>query len=72
MELQRRAEKVQILQILQIFQHRRRQTALELAAATGFPNGYRFVGGDTAAKKMIGNAVCPPLAEALYRSALSA
>ena len=47
-------------------------TARELAAATGFPDGYRFVGGDTAAKKMIGNAVCPPLAEALYRSALSA
>jgi len=47
-------------------------TSRELAAATGFPAGYKFVGGDTAAKKMIGNAVCPPLAEALYRSALSA
>ena len=47
-------------------------TARELAAATGFPDWYRFVGGDTDAKKMIGNAVCPPLAEALYRSALSA
>ena len=47
-------------------------TAKELAAATGFPDDYVFVGGDTAAKKMIGNAVCPPLAEALYRSALSA
>ena len=47
-------------------------TARELAAATGFPADYVFVGGDTAAKKMIGNAVCPPLAEALYRSALSA
>lgn len=47
-------------------------TARELAAATGFPADYVFVGGDTAAKKMIGNAVCPDLAQALYLSALSA
>ena len=44
-------------------------TARELSAATGFPPGYIFVGGDTVAKKMIGNAVPPPLAEALYLSA---
>lgn len=47
-------------------------TARELAAATGFPDGYVFVGGDTAAKKMIGNAVCPPLTEALLRAVLAA
>lgn len=47
-------------------------TARELAAATGFPDGYVFVGGDTAAKKMIGNAVCPDLARALYLSILAA
>ena len=42
----------------------------ELAAATGFPADYQFAGGDTAAKKMIGNAVCPPLTEALLRAVL--
>jgi DNA (cytosine-5)-methyltransferase 1 len=47
-------------------------TAKELAAATGFPAGYRFFGGDTAAKKQIGNAVCPDLAAALYRAFLAA
>lgn len=47
-------------------------TAGELAAATGFPAGYRFAGGDTAAKKQIGNAVCPGLASALYRAFLAA
>ena len=47
-------------------------TARELAAATGFPTGYIFAGGDTAAKKMIGNAVCPDLAEALIRATLAA
>ena len=31
-----------------------------------------FCGGDTAAKKQIGNAVPPALAEALYRAVLSA
>ena len=34
-------------------------TTAELAAATGFPTGYHFAGSDTAAKKQIGNAVCP-------------
>ena len=47
-------------------------TVRELAAATGFPEGYVFVGKDGDAKRMIGNAVPPPLAEALYRSALTA
>ncbi len=47
-------------------------TARELAAATGFPDDYVFVGGDTAAKKMIGNAVCPDLAAALIRAILAA
>lgn len=47
-------------------------TAGELAAATGFPAGYRFAGGDTAAKKQIGNAVCPGLAAALYKAFLAA
>lgn len=47
-------------------------TAAELARATSFPEGYVFCGGDTAAKKQIGNAVPPVLAEALYRAALSA
>ncbi len=47
-------------------------TVQELSAATGFPAGYQFAGGDTAAKKQIGNAVCPDLAEALYRAVLAA
>lgn len=47
-------------------------TARELAAATSFPENYVFCGGDTAAKKQIGNAVPPVLAEALYRAMLAA
>ena len=47
-------------------------TTKELAAATGFPEDYIFIGGDTAAKKMIGNAVCPDLAKALILETLSA
>ena len=47
-------------------------TAEELARATSFPDGYVFCGGDTAAKKQIGNAVPPKLAEALYRAILAA
>ena len=46
-------------------------TKNELAAATGFPADYQFAGGDTAAKKMIGNAVCPPLTEALLKAVLA-
>ena len=47
-------------------------TARELAAATSFQENYVFCGGDTAAKKQIGNAVPPVLAEALYRAVLAA
>jgi len=47
-------------------------TARELAAATGFPDEYRFAGGDTAAKKQIGNAVCPCITSAIYRAFLAA
>lgn len=47
-------------------------TSKELSAATGFPVDYRFAGGDTAAKKMIGNAVCPPLTKALLKAVLAA
>lgn len=47
-------------------------TAGELAAAMSFPRDYVFCGGDTAAKKQIGNAVPPVLAEALYRVVLAA
>lgn len=47
-------------------------TASELARATSFPDDYIFCGGDTAAKKQIGNAVPPVLAEALYRAILAA
>ena len=47
-------------------------TAKELAAATGFPPDYIFCGKDEDAKKMIGNAVCPDLAEALIRAVLAA
>ena len=47
-------------------------TASELARATSFPDDYIFCGGDTAAKKQIGNAVPPALAEALYRAVLAA
>ena len=47
-------------------------TTGELAAAMSFPHDYVFCGGDTAAKKQIGNAVPPLLAEALYRAVLAA
>lgn len=47
-------------------------TAAELARATSFPDDYIFCGGDTDAKKQIGNAVPPALAEALYRAILAA
>lgn len=47
-------------------------TAMELAAATGFPDGYWFAGGETAAKKQIGNAVPPDLVSALYKAVLAA
>jgi DNA (cytosine-5)-methyltransferase 1 len=47
-------------------------TMRELADATSFPHDYRFCGDDTAAKKQVGNAVPPALAEALYRAVLAA
>ena len=47
-------------------------TSKELAAATSFPENYIFAGTDTDAKKQIGNAVPPVLAEALYRAFLAA
>lgn len=47
-------------------------TSRELADATGFSHDYVFAGSDTDAKKQIGNAVCPNLAEALYSAILSA
>ena len=56
---------------LNIITHRM-LTVNELAAATGFPPSYQFSGGVTAAKKQIGNAVCPDLAQALYRAVLAA
>ena len=37
----------------------------ELAAAQGFPAGYRFTGNKTEQVRQIGNAVCPPVAQAL-------
>lgn len=47
-------------------------TCKELAAATGFPDDYVFVGTDESVKKMIGNAVCPDLAKALILATLAA
>ena len=47
-------------------------TMRELANATGFAHDYQFCGGDTAAKKQIGNAVPPDLAKALYLADLAA
>lgn len=47
-------------------------TSRELADATGFSHDYIFAGSDTDAKKQIGNAVCPNLAEALYLAILAA
>ena len=46
-------------------------TTKELANAMSFPDDYIFCGSDSDAKKQIGNAVPPVLAEALYRSVLA-
>ena len=46
-------------------------TASELARATSFPDDYIFCGGDTAAKKQIGNAVPPVLAQAIYKTIIA-
>ncbi|MBO8457069.1 MAG: DNA cytosine methyltransferase, partial [Spirochaetes bacterium] len=40
----------------------------ELAAATGFPAGYRFTGTKAEVVKQIGNAVPPVFAEKLFTS----
>jgi DNA (cytosine-5)-methyltransferase 1 len=46
-------------------------SAGELAAAQGFPEGYQFTGNKTDQVRQIGNAVCPPVAEALATEANS-
>jgi len=40
----------------------------ELLAAQGFPTGYQLHGNKAEQVKQIGNAVCPPVAEALCRT----
>lgn len=42
-------------------------TADEYRAAMGFPNGYRLPDSHTLATHLLGNAVCPPVAEAIVR-----
>lgn len=42
----------------------------ELAAATGFPKGYKFVGNKSEVVKQIGNAVPPGFANALLSAYL--
>jgi DNA (cytosine-5)-methyltransferase 1 len=39
----------------------------ELARCMGFPDSYRLTGGRSEQVARIGNAVCPPVAEALVR-----
>jgi DNA (cytosine-5)-methyltransferase 1 len=46
----------------------RRFSWQECAALQGFPRGYEFVGGLRAKYRLIGNAVPPPLAEAVAQS----
>ncbi len=45
-------------------------TPRELARASGFSDDFRLPAGTSHATKMIGNAVCPPVAEWLVRSVL--
>jgi DNA (cytosine-5)-methyltransferase 1 len=40
----------------------------ELKRIMGFPENYRLLGNTTEQKAMLGNAVCPPVAEALARA----
>ena len=40
----------------------------ELAAAQGFPHGYYLHGTKADQVRQVGNAVCPPIAEALCRT----
>ena len=42
-------------------------TAGEYRAAMGFPGSYRLPSSTTIAKRLLGNAVCPPVAEGLIR-----
>lgn len=50
----------------------RRLRTPELAALQGFPAGYRFAGGRRERVRQIGNAVPPPLAEAMVEAVLRA
>lgn len=50
----------------------RRLTVEEAAAIQGFPKGMKFEGPQSAQYRQIGNAVPPPLAEAVARMVLSA
>lgn len=45
----------------------RLMTNEEAAILQGFPVSHKFIGGITATKKMIGNAVPPPVAEAFFK-----
>ena len=48
----------------------RKITVAEAAALQGFPDGYPFQGSKTSQYRQIGNAVPPPIAEAVLRSLL--
>jgi len=51
---------------------RRRLTSAECSALQGFPVGYPWQGLSTSQYKQVGNAVAPPVAEALGRAVLGA
>lgn len=51
---------------------RRRLTVEECAILQGFPNDYPFQGNSTSKYRQVGNAVAPPVAEALGRAVLEA
>lgn len=53
------------------WESRRLRTA-EMAALQGFPDGYRFVGNRRERIRQIGNAVPPPLGEAMVRAVVDA
>lgn len=50
---------------------KRRLTVQECAILQGFPADYPWTGTLEAQYRQVGNAVCPPVAEALVRAALS-